>query len=281
MDYKNFQSEENENLSVEDAKVRELCGGLNRVSVPKDFDFRLKARIANHQPQAAKSPIFAFLKYAAPLGLAIVFLGAIVSNNLYSVDKTAISEVAGNYIEKPRIQQDLPTESATTEPFIAKNNGPNANFETEITNTNQTLVFKEKDGIGKVFDDLKNSRRVENNGGSLDKAATQPKIIQPNGFNNSNRTVETSNNFTRSTSFSVKDILRSTMGIEADFSGNGWKVQSVGQNSIAERTGIKPNDVIEAIGEVKLLTETLQTNSINGKKITVIRDGVRLEMVLK
>ena len=257
------------------------CNRRHEISAPKDFDFRLKARIANHQPQTAKSPIFAFLKYAAPLGLAIVFLGAIVSNNLYSVDKTAISEVAGTYLEKPQIQQDLPTESATIEPLIAKNSGPNASFETDISNSNQTLVFKEKNEIGKVFDDLKNTRKVENNGGSLDKAATQPKVIQPNGFNNSNRTVETSNNFTRSTSFSVKDILRSTMGIEADFSGNGWKVQTVKQNSIAERTGIKPNDVIEAIGDVRLSTETLQTNSINGTKITVIRDGVRIEMVLK
>ena len=44
---------EGEILSVGDVKVQQMIKNLHRVDAPKDFDFRLKARIAN-----AKSPIF-------------------------------------------------------------------------------------------------------------------------------------------------------------------------------------------------------------------------------
>lgn len=280
----NYQDLENENLSVEDAKLREMCGGLKRVSAPKDFDFRLKARIANHQPQTAKSPIFAFLKYAAPLGLGLVFLGVIVSNNLFSVDNSAVPSLAAGYAETPRPQVDLPIESDTNQPLIAQNRGPNANFENEMpqnanVNLDQTLAAKNPNSLGRIFE--RSEPKFDNaNGGSSDKAITVPNVIQPKGLNNSNTTAA-SNSFSRPTSFSVKEILSQTLGIEASFTGNGWRVQTVRQNTSAERSGIKPNDVIEAIDGIKLLTETIRTNSIGGKKISIIRDGQKFEITLR
>lgn len=283
MNYKNLQSEENETLSVEDEKIREMCRGLKRVSAPKDFDFRLKARFANHEPQTSNSPIFAFLKYAAPLGLAIVFLGVIVTNNLFSVDNTAVPQIAANFTQTPIVKEDLPFESELSSELVAKNSGPNADFENvtpKNENSNKSSLFplKDKDELAKVLE--KENRTTDKTGESRDSASTQPRVFTPQMFNSSKK-VESSNSFTNSTTFSVKDILSNTLGVEVSFSGSGWKVQSVRPNSLADRAGIKPNDVIEAVGDIKLLTETIQTNSINGNKINILRDGKKIEIVLK
>lgn len=281
MNYQNLQPEENEILSVEDEKIRQLCGGLKRVEAPKDFHFQIKARIAERKTQSAKSPLFAFLRYAAPLGLVLVILGVVVSNNLYSVDTTAVPPLAEGFTQTPLAVENPLNQDETQQPFIARNSGPNANFENETaSNSNLSLTFsmKDRNEIGNV---LKTNPTVENNGGgSRDSASRQTRVINPLGFNNSNRTVETANNFTNPTSFFVKDIL-SQIGIVASFSGSGWRVQSVIQNSIAERSGIKPNDVIEEVNNIKILTEKIETNSINATKLTVVREGIRKEIPLR
>jgi S1-C subfamily serine protease len=81
--------------------------------------------------------------------------------------------------------------------------------------------------------------------------------------------------------FSVKELLSQTLGVEVSFTGNGWKVLSVRQGGSAERSGIMSNDIIEAVDGIKLLSETIRTNSINGKKISINRSGQRLEIDLR
>lgn len=287
MNYQDLQSEENEILSVEDEKVRQMCGGLKRVNAPKNFDFRLKARIAAFKPQTAKSPVFAFLRYAAPLGLVVAIFGAIVSNNLFSVDNTAVPQLAESFTETPRLENSAPIEDETPIELASRENGPTANFGTftanENSNSKQILTFPAnvRNEVGKFVKNLNNKNRaVENDGGgSRDSASTQSRIRVPQSFN-VNKSVETPNNFTNPTAFSVKDIL-STIGIEASFAGNGWKVQSVRQDSKAELSGVKTNDIIEALDDTKLSTDTIRTNSINVKKITFIRNGTKFEIVLK
>ena len=279
----NYQDlEENEILSVEDEKIRQMCGGLKRIDAPQNFDFRLNARIAAHQPQSAKSPILAFLRYAAPLGLAVAIFGAVVSNNFYPVDNAAVPQLAGSFTEKPRSESVSPLETEKPSEIVSRNNVPSAVFENETAkNSNSTLQFstKSKNELGKIFENPKNMRPDENRGDSRDSASTQPRIITQQGFN-SNKPLETSNNFINPTLLSVKEIL-STMGIAATLSVNGWRVQSVGQNSTAENSGVKPDDVIEAVNDIKILTASIPANSINLRKITVLRGGKRFEIVLK
>lgn len=264
--------------------MREMCGTLKRVSAPKNFDVRVKARIAAHQPQTAKSPLFAFLKYAAPLGLAIVFLGAVVSNNLYSVDNAAVPQIAASYTEKPQPQQDLPTDTGTTQPFVAQTNGPNADSPNETptnanVNLNQSLAMRDKNDFGKIFETPKPNPTNGNNGGSRDFASRQSQVIKPPGFNNSNTAIETPANKDKANPSYIKQVLE-FIGIRASVSGNGWKVQSVGKNTQAERSEILPNDIIEAINGIKL-TEIKQINLINGTKLSIVREGKRMEIELK
>lgn len=284
MNYQDLQLEKNELLSVEDEKIREMCGNLKRVSAPKDFDFRLKARFANVESQTSKSPIFAFLRYAAPLGLVVMLLGMIVLNNLFSVDNTAVPQITGNFIEKPIVKNDVLVQTETFSETSVRNSGPNADItnvtpKNENSNSNKSLLFsmKDKDELAKVLE--KDNRISESNGSSRDEASRQPRVFTPQ-MSNSNKSVESANSLTNSKPFYVKEIL-AFFGISASFTGNSWKVQSVKPDSLADRSGIKPNDLIEAIENNRISTETIQTDSINGNKITIVRDGKRFEIVLK
>lgn len=280
----NYEDLENENLSAEDAKLREMCGNLKRVSAPKDFDFRLKARIAAHQPQAAKSPFLPFLKLAAPLVLVLGVFGFVVVNGLYSVDTNSVPQVAASYAEMPQPQGgDVPIPPQSNQPSIAQNRGPNANFEDEIprnTNVNfdETLAMKDKNNFGKIFGNPK-SNPTNENGGSRDSASTLPQIKQPLGFNNSNPVIQPRTNNDKENRSKVKELFE-FIGIRGEFSGNVWKVQSVGKNSQAERSDILPNDIIEAVNGVSL-TEIKQIILNYGTKLTIVREGNRQEIVLK
>lgn len=280
MSNKNFQSEETEILSRDDAKVRQMLGDLARVDAPKDFDFRLKARIANHKPQDFQPRVFPFLRYAAPLGLAIIILAVIVVNGLYSTDNNSVL-VVDNTVPNLVGNVSLPETSQPKEQFIAASNSPATNVETANFDKQEALVFPANTELTEQSKKPKiQNRNFENNGGgSKDFALTPKEAILPPGLNPDQK-VEIPKDFLNVKSETpVKDIL-SLIGIEASFSNNQWKVEAVKQNSRAERSGVKANDVIEAIDDNKISTETISTKNINGK-LTVVRGGERLEIKLQ
>jgi len=110
MSNKNFKNEE-EILSGDDEKVRQMLGDLKRVDAPKDFDFRLKARMAAADPRAFQPRLFPFLRIAAPLGLAVIVLAFFVINGLFSVNNESVEPVAlqsaPNVVEKENVPNDL------------------------------------------------------------------------------------------------------------------------------------------------------------------------------
>lgn len=285
MNEKELKSEENEILSEDEAKVRRLCAGLKRVSAPKDFDFRLKARIAAFEPKRSASPIFAFLRYAAPLGLVLVFLGFIVSNNLFPVENTQVAPVKIDVVQIPPTDEIYISSAETPTPFIASNNGPTADsgIETPRTVNINSTVSQSFSPVNRISDKVLGNSKTEpiesNQGSSRDSASRQSTIITPQTFN-VNRTVETPNTFNNSASFSVKSILWE-IGIDANFAGNGWKIQAVRANSLAERAGLKANDFIEAIEGLNILKETIETNTISGRKLIIVRDGAKIVIDLR
>lgn len=273
MSNKNFQPEENEILSRDDEKIRRMLGDLNRVDAPKDFDFRLKARIANSKPQDFQATrLFPILRYAAPLGLAIVILAFFVVNGLFSVEESSVATVDTNVV-KSIGENTVSANYSQPEQFVAAvnsqtediGNSNSLNKQKKETNpSSKDLLFAANTGKPKS-----DAPKTTNNGGSSrDEAVKSPDILLPPGFGSNN-------------SFSVKDIL-SINGIEAELSGKKWTVKSVLQNSSAERLGIKTNDVIEAINDNKISTETITSKgAINVKKLTVARGGEKIEINLQ
>jgi C-terminal processing protease CtpA/Prc len=71
------------------------------------------------------------------------------------------------------------------------------------------------------------------------------------------------------------------VGVRADFSNLGWKVKSVDSNSMAERSGVKAGDLIEAINGLPVTDGTQFSGSFTGKNLRVKRDGKTVEIDLK
>lgn len=276
MSNKNFPLEENEILSGDEEKICELLGNLQRVDAPKDFDFQLKARIANAKPQDFQAPrFFPILRYAAPLGLAIIILAVVVINGLYSFDDKSVATVIDNQ-DKPKVENlSSGNNSQPEEKVIAKDDSqaktaenPTANLLYKEDKKEISPLIKEPRLVANALNPaVKNSKAAKNSGDSKDSAGTSPNILVPKEFSSNNP-------------IQVKDVL-SILGVEANFSDKKWTVKSVTQNSKAERSGVKANDIIEAIDGNNLSGETIPVAKTFNGNLTVVRGGKKMDIKLQ
>src|SRR3982751_2593621 len=71
-----------EELNADDAKVARLLAGLKRVEAPANFEFRLKARLANAtRPARGFGFVPSFVKYAAPVALVAAVSSVLFLNS--------------------------------------------------------------------------------------------------------------------------------------------------------------------------------------------------------
>lgn len=269
MSYQEIKNE-SEILSADERKLREMCLSLKRIDAPGNFDFRLKARIAASQKSDFQPRFGWALRYALPaFALIFAFLFVAYNNGFFaSENKTVIAENAPpKTIEQPRnaLIADSPapvladeTAVSNINSLIAKvtQNPPKKGVES-ISSTPKKKVFeKEKDSFdgSRVFD-------------STDAKPQQPNfnvnIMPPKSLNDGQNNV-----------VAVENIL-SISGISADFENGKWKVKSVTLNSLADDSGIKQNDIIEAVDDVRLSEKTIKGDSFKVKELTITRDGER------
>lgn len=71
------------------------------------------------------------------------------------------------------------------------------------------------------------------------------------------------------------------MGINAEFESGKWTVKSLTPNGIGEASGVKENDVIEAIEDKLLAAEVIYGKSLSVKTITVSRAGGKSKIELR
>jgi membrane-associated protease RseP (regulator of RpoE activity) len=78
----------------------------------------------------------------------------------------------------------------------------------------------------------------------------------------------------------IRSIL-DFVGIKASATEMGWIVNSVGKNTVAERSGVRAGDLIEAINGSPVTDGTLFSGSFMGKSVRVKRGGELVEINLK
>ncbi len=285
MNYKNL-TEENEILSADEEKIRLLVGSLKRVAAPKDFDFHLKARIANAKPNDFQPSYFPVLRYVLPLGLVILISAFAVFNSLYFGGSADVPQVA-----ETRPQNQLEERQVISNVFQTSNSaditpGTDANFNLSKSNENksaETFAAASRSPSAeklkrKPKTNLRETNPREDISGSHTSALTGSTIIAPPGLN-PNKIIKISPEFESVKSLNAKEIL-SQLGIEAAFTGGNWLVKSVRQNSLAERSGIKSGDAVEALDGVKLTDQPLKGRRIEAKKLTVARGTEKIEIAL-
>lgn len=265
-----FETEEG--LTADEAKVRGMLGGMKRVETPKDFGFKVQARIANVRPETFREKRgFGVLGYAMPLGLVLVVTSAFIINSVYNVGDNTVPPVAGvDMFQQPIVSPGAPQSNEVArvvpgEPRSDSTSGPDAN--TLAVNPNRPSREK-KTGDSK-----------DSGGGSRDMTQERPlPFFQPPGAQ-SNTTGSPGEVVARG-QIAVRAVLE-IVGIRADFADQGWKVRAVEKNSVAERSGVKSGDLIEAINGLPVTDGTQFSGRFIGKNLRVNRDGNTVEIDLK
>ena len=264
---------EAEILTADERKLSVLLGGLKRVEAPKDFDFKLKAKIAAGSPvDERKHWFFPALRYVLPVFLVVLLSGfaalrifapgdaepPTVADNFQQSNKTEIA--VSNVQEKPIIFD---------EPIITDSN---TNKAAPVTVESQKAANNQKQTLAVVKSPEKSGgkRSIESRNGSGDSyviGGGKPPasiIVTPNNPNSG-----------QSGKINITEML-GEIGIEVEFVGANCKVKSVREGTAARIANFQPGDLIEAIDDKKLSSETAFSDSFKGKVFRVVRAGKQM-----
>lgn len=272
--------------SDEQTRVWLMIDEMLRVHAPSDFDFRVKARIAQGKPAASAPKSFVpVLRYALPLGLAILVLGIFAFNaNIFFGDDPAV-EIVENVSPAPTAATSPALNFSNVESAAAPNDSSLPQNTVVAANVKPAAVQPETEfaAVQSTRKILTESRRrtpaSEADIRSRDIAVTQPdsELLLPRGINpNRNTPISPVNNSGSITDIQILDFI----GIEAVSDKSGKRVKAVKSNSLAERSGVKIGDLIEAIDDQSIGGESVRMKTSEAKKLTVTRDAKRIEIVL-
>lgn len=270
----NEVSNNNINAVEPNEPISRLIGTLKRVEAPKDFDFRLKARIAAGCPvDRTAAWIPAWGRYALPVVLLAAVGGYFGFNALY-VTNPADSPVTA----KTEVQSAMPGAPVTNSPVIET--GVKPQIETAIarnetkpaTDANKTAV-KEPAKRNPSKTDTEQPR-----GGSIDlSSGAIEKKLDLRGFNANASVPENHDGIAVSPPISAKNVLK-LLGVSASSNGSGWVVDAVSPGLMAAAAGVKAGDIIEAINGQVVSGKTTFPNGFTGKNLRIRRDGKSFEV---
>lgn len=254
------------NGPFDDDPVSRLLSDLKRVDAPGDFEFRVRAGIAERRESSVgRSWLPGGLKVAVPTALLLMVGGYVGIGSLYSPasDQAAVApphtvEAAPPAETRAVVQEPIEAAPAVnTERFVALNATPRP-----IEAVNRLVAaVPEKSGP---------ERPPANRGGSYDEAIREGQSISlfnadPNAGPNPGK-------------LSVKSVL-GNMGISASLGAAGWVVISA--SGAALRSGVKAGDVIEAVNGQPVGRGTSFNSSFNGSSLRVRRDGKSVQISLR
>ena len=261
-------------------RIWAMIDGLNPIDPPNDFDFRVKARIANARPNEFQpSSFLPVLRYVLPLGVIILFAGLFAFNTLY---------FSNNQIAN--VEQKPSAESVIINPIIASEQqqsftGENIIPNPSAANAQPAPVKKQPDYLA-VKEPLKlpekplKEKPKKVSGVSNEFMVTPPKTIYPEGFDPTKKNDLVVPNIETTATMSIEDI-GNFIGIEIALENGKRRVKSITSKSLAERSGVRVGDVIDELNGRKLSDQPLRFKSLDAKSLTVIRASERIEINLQ
>lgn len=244
-------------------RVAAMLGSLKRVDAPGDFDFHVRARIAQGRPSEARTSWFpTFARVAAPAMMLAAVGGYFGYNALYDTGTVNVPVVADSApvatapVVVPTLNEVEPAPASTTEVAVKP-----------PVNTDETVAAAPKKDTATTA--VKKPDTPE--GGSVDMAlreTNRPGNVVNTG--NSSPVVPTS-------TLSVREVF-SAMGIRASFSGTGWRVSSASGRAAA--AGLKTGDIIETVNGKAVGANTVFDEKFSGTTLRVKRDGASIQISL-
>ncbi|HVF47937.1 MAG TPA: hypothetical protein VNA17_10260 [Pyrinomonadaceae bacterium] len=251
-------------------KISGLLSTLKRVEAPGDFDFKVRARIAQGRPAAARAFwLPASVKVAVPLGLVLSVGGYFGFNALYSVETSMGSAIAVAPVAEPQPTRFVPLKED-------EHGVPPAPPSAEVAQVNAMQTREARKPVTAAVRKISTIRRApESEGGSVDSAARESKSIFPVGVDpNANIPVPVLPGASTPgvVRISGKDVL-DRIGVSAVFAAGTWRVQSVNASSSAGKAGLQTGDVIEAVNGTGLSEKAVIEPGFSTKSLRVRRDG--------
>jgi hypothetical protein len=240
------------------------------VQAPGDFDFRLKARIAERRSARKVRPSFLRpVAFAAPTVVIAVVGGYFAWTGLQPSQQTTVqqasfvpSEITTPAPQKVPSSPVPPVELAVTVPNGAPQ--PDASIKNAVKTSDKKTIDR-------------SNANIDSGSGSFDEAAPVTKKLYPRGLDPNEKPANSQSE--QRAQISANEVL-SALGIRASFAGSGWKVDSVAPGSAAGRSGVKAGDVIEAVNGSALTQSTSFNNPFSGKSVSLRRDGKSITIAL-
>jgi len=228
-----MRNEDQTTAEMENEPVSKLLAGLSRVEAPKDFDFRVKARIARGRPAEPRGMwLPAWVRIAVPAGVLIAgsYFGF---NAFYPVQQDQATASMGVMNPAPiePVTQKLP-EQSDVQTNVAMAQVEPERAEVKPDTDAKTDPVPPRKLVANTGDSKK-----QPGGGSYDQVVRRPDLIS--------------------------GVNLPQIGINTVNSGSAMTVGSVRPGSVADRSGVKAGDVIEKIG-----TNSLRVRR-DGKSITI------------
>ena len=282
-------------INVVQTRVWQAIEAFERVDAPKDFDFRVKARIADAKPSDFQPNSFPVLHYVLGLSIAGLIFAFVVFNGVYSPDEKTVPQIAETNFIKPSIGIADPIMIPSAPKQIASATVPQSSSDKNlidvVSKPKIALIGNKKESktvegetrfvaadsvkipqVKSVREDEKNSVN------SHDSALSTAQPLLPKNLNG-NQSAAASANFDGATSITAEQIL-SQLGIETALENGKRQVKKISANSVGERSDVRVGDVIEAIDGEKLTSEPIRAKTIEGKNLTIMRGAEKLEISL-
>jgi len=251
------------------------------VVAPNDFDFHVKARIAQAKPSDFHKPAFLpILRYVLPLSVAVLLLGIFVINSQYFSNEPMVNDFAqkefansanGNEVSLNVAlanQMAIAPPIKGTEMVIEPPKIDEKMLSENISHREENPAQKESVEIAELPNNQPaNSSKKRNEKvfkGNHELSFSPPKIIYPRNAN-PNLPKPLNSNMERAIPLGDEQIL-TFFGIETVNEDGKYKVKSLQKDKEGERSGVKIGDVIE---------------QLKGNTITILRGIEKFEITLK
>lgn len=268
--------DEKENFPGE-KQIADMLSSLNRVDVPGDFDTRVRARIARGvNGEGTGAWTTNLVRVGVPVAAAIVIgLGGYFAFTLIDTGQKDVPSVAE---VQPMVQTPIvapPTPLATNDNQAEERMTAKPSDEMMADKINA----EPPDGVARGEKDKMdaNSNTGRPTGGSRDLAVRESQRVYPRGLNPDANAPTNAKGVDPNARIHVSSIL-DFIGVKATWASEGWRVESVAAGNIAESSGIKTGDVIEAINGQTVDKKTTFPATFDGKSLRVRRDGVSIQI---
>jgi len=244
-------------LSGDEESVSKLLYSLPRVEATKDFEFRVKARVAQRCTAPGKPGYIRALAYVLP-----VFLALIVASIFFLRQPGSREEISQVQPSVAAPAEQRAADPVVAEPPVIAESKPDVPAVPAASRT--TTVASTRPPTETVLNDDR-PRRIR--GRSYDSALSPATTILPRGMKANPGVQSITNPDAPNQKPTVGDVLR-TYGVSAIHGAGGWTVSGVSGN--ASKAGVHKGDVIES-----------EQTDANGAHLTVKRGGSKLQISLK